>query len=78
MKNIIFSNYNFKKISPNIKVTLDDQDKKEIELKLGEAVKLPPGEFHTVHVIGDKPSMYMYIYQNSTDIEFRKKSESHG
>lgn len=42
-------------------------------LKLGEKYKLPEGEFHTVQAVGDDPVMYMYVYQNSTEIEWRKK-----
>ena len=38
-------------------------------LKLGEKYKLPEGEFHTVQAVGDDPVMYMYVYQNSTEIE---------
>ena len=54
-------------------VTLDEQDEKRIDLEIGNAVKLPPGEFHTVHATGEEPVMYMYIYQNTTDIEYKKK-----
>jgi len=58
----------------DVYVTLDDQeDKPRIDLTIGEPLKLPPGEFHTVHATGDEPVMYMYIYQNTTDIEYRRK-----
>mgnify|MGYP000045249077 CR=1 FL=1 len=54
-------------------VSLDDQDGKEVPLAVGEKYHLPPGEFHTIHATGDDPVMYMYIYQNSTEIDMRKK-----
>ena len=57
----------------SVQITLDDQDGKEIEMTIGEKYHLPAGEFHTVHCLGDNPAMYMYIYQNSTDVEYRKK-----
>jgi vitamin K-dependent gamma-carboxylase len=56
----------------HVDVILNDQGDKRIELKLGEKIKLPAGEFHTVRSTGSDPSMYMYIYQNTTDIEYRK------
>ena len=42
-------------------------------MELGKPVKLPAGQFHTVHAAGDVPVMYMYIYENTTDIEYRRK-----
>ena len=54
-------------------VSLDDQEGKIVELTLGEKYKLPAGEFHTIQATGNEPVMYMYIYQNSTEIEWRKK-----
>ena len=50
-----------------------DHEGDKIDLKLGEAYKLPPGQFHTVHAAGEEPVMYMYIYQNSTEIEYKQK-----
>ena len=42
-------------------------------MTVGEKYHVPAGQFHTVHCLGDNPAMYMYIYQNSTDVEYRKK-----
>ena len=54
-------------------VTLDDQDGKKVPLAIGEKYHLPPGEFHTIHAVGEEPVMYMYIYQNSTEIAIKKQ-----
>jgi hypothetical protein len=35
-------------------------------------VKLPAGEFHSIKVVGAAPAVYIYIYQNSTDLAVRK------
>jgi len=53
-------------------VTFEEDDSR-VDLELGKPVKLPAGQFHTVHAAGDVPVMYMYIYQNTTDIEYRRK-----
>jgi len=55
------------------KITLDDQEGKVIEMTIGQKYHLPAGQFHTIHCIGETPAMYMYIYQNSTDVEYRRK-----
>jgi len=34
--------------------------------------QLPPSEFHNVHTVSDVPSCYMYVFINTTDIEFQK------
>jgi len=40
----------------------------------GQSVLLPHGEYHRVHTIGDKPSCYMFVYENTTDkAEYKKE-----
>merc|ERR1711981_976277 len=54
----------------HIKVELVDQEEgKFTELTVGDRKALPADEFHNVHVIGDNPACYMYIYENTTHKE---------
>lgn len=52
-------------------VELVDQ-KKNVSLKEGDKMQLPPQEFHNIHTVSDTPSCYMYIFVNTTDVEFKK------
>lgn len=54
----------------DIEVELVDQEGGKHKLGVGERMKLPADEFHNVHVIGDSPACYMYIYENTTHKEF--------
>merc|ERR1712066_953938 len=54
----------------SIEVELVDQESKKHKLGVGEQMKLPADEFHNVHVIGENPACYMYIYENTTHKEF--------
>jgi len=61
-----------------IEINFDDQANEETDVvpkyipEIGERVKLPAGEFHSIKVVSDEPAVYMYIYQNSTDLTVRK------
>jgi len=48
----------------------DDEERAAEKLKEGEALYLPPNQFHNVHTNGDSPSCYMYVYENNTYRDF--------
>ncbi|XP_053388971.1 vitamin K-dependent gamma-carboxylase-like isoform X2 [Mercenaria mercenaria] len=52
-------------------VELVDQQK-NISLKEGNKMQLPTHEFHNIHTVSDTPSCYMYIFVNTTDVEFKQ------
>ncbi|KAL3875762.1 hypothetical protein ACJMK2_033680 [Sinanodonta woodiana] len=52
-------------------VTVEIQ-KHNFTLKEGEQMQLPFNEFHTVHTVSTEPSCYMYIFVNTTDVEFQR------
>merc|ERR1711972_1132532 len=54
----------------DIEVELVDQEGAKHALTVGEKMKLPADEFHNVHVVGENPACYMYIYENTTHKEF--------
>lgn len=48
-------------------------DRKEnITLLEGDKVQLPAQEFHNIHTVSSTPSCYMYIFVNTTDVEFKQ------
>lgn len=48
-------------------------DKKEnYTLSVNQSMQLPPNEFHNVHTISEVPSCYMYLFVNTTDIDYEK------
>ncbi|XP_050394732.2 vitamin K-dependent gamma-carboxylase [Patella vulgata] len=53
------------------KVLVELVDKhKNYTLMEGESMQVPAGNFHNVHTISSTPSCYMYIYVNTTDVNF--------
>ncbi|XP_041379619.1 vitamin K-dependent gamma-carboxylase-like, partial [Gigantopelta aegis] len=45
---------------------------KNFTLSEGESMQVPAGEFHNVHTVSSSPSCYMYIYVNTTEVQFMK------
>ncbi|KAK3590843.1 hypothetical protein CHS0354_024581 [Potamilus streckersoni] len=41
-------------------------------LKEGDKMQLPFDEFHIVHTVSTEPSCYMYIFVNTTEVEFQR------
>ncbi|XP_077999053.1 vitamin K-dependent gamma-carboxylase-like [Glandiceps talaboti] len=46
-------------------------------LSEGAKMQLPAGEYHTIFTVSDTPSCYMYVYVNTTEIEFAKKVQEY-
>ena len=62
-----FTNTTVKVLDGNVEVELVDQENApRVPLKAGESYKLPPGQFHNIHTLGNDPSCYVYIFVNST------------
>ncbi|XP_078285109.1 vitamin K-dependent gamma-carboxylase isoform X2 [Rhinoraja longicauda] len=47
--------------------------KKNFSLKEGEKMQLPAGDYHNVYTTSEQPSCYMYIYVNTTMVQFEEK-----
>lgn len=45
---------------------------KNVTLQEGKKMQLPAHEFHNIHTVSDTPSCYMYIFVNTTDVEFKQ------
>lgn len=58
-------------LAGEIVVELADR-KENYSLSVNQSMQLPPSEFHNVHTVSDVPSCYMYVFINTTDIEFQK------
>ncbi|KAL5019128.1 hypothetical protein ScPMuIL_004850 [Solemya velum] len=50
-------------------VELVDQHR-NVSLTAGQKMQLPSNQFHNIHTVSDEPSCYMYIFVNTTDVEF--------
>ncbi|XP_046350529.1 vitamin K-dependent gamma-carboxylase-like [Haliotis rufescens] len=46
------------------------EDRVNHTLLEGETMQVPPGEFHNVYTVSTTSSCYMYIYVNTTEVEF--------
>ncbi|XP_064603539.1 vitamin K-dependent gamma-carboxylase-like [Liolophura sinensis] len=49
-----------------------ESDKHNYSLSEGETMQLPADAFHTVYTVSDEPSCYMYVYVNTTYIQYVK------
>ncbi|XP_067879063.1 vitamin K-dependent gamma-carboxylase isoform X2 [Heterodontus francisci] len=47
-------------------------EKKNYSLKEGEKMQLPAGDYHYVYTTSEEPSCYMYIYVNTTMVQFEE------
>ncbi|XP_069773792.1 vitamin K-dependent gamma-carboxylase [Narcine bancroftii] len=45
---------------------------KNYSLKVGDQMQLPAGEYHNVYTVSQDPSCYMYIYVNTTMVQFEE------
>ena len=54
----------------------NQEDAPRMSLVKGEKLKLPEGEYHYVHAVGSEPVMYMYIYQNTTDVKLARNFQA--
>nr|XP_006819627.1 PREDICTED: vitamin K-dependent gamma-carboxylase-like [Saccoglossus kowalevskii] len=59
-------------LSGRIRIHIESNDT-NVFVSEGEKVQLPAGEYHKIFTISETPSCYMYIYENTTEIEFNKK-----
>ncbi|KAJ8260633.1 hypothetical protein COCON_G00163560 [Conger conger] len=48
------------------------EEKTNYTLQPGDLMKLPAGAYHKVYTVSDRPSCYMYIYVNTTEVALQK------
>ncbi|XP_070545300.1 vitamin K-dependent gamma-carboxylase-like isoform X2 [Ptychodera flava] len=59
-------------LNGKITIYLESNDT-NITLSEGEQIQVPEGAYHKIYTVSETPSCYMYIYVNTTEIEFSRK-----
>ncbi|XP_012934732.1 vitamin K-dependent gamma-carboxylase [Aplysia californica] len=67
-----FGNTSLSVLDGRVIVELLDEGR-NISLGPGDIVQIPPDTFHNVHTVSETPSCYMYMFVNTTEVNFMRK-----